>query len=50
MCVYLRLWRGRLPADSVSSAAPLLSSELPCTWSRTTTTEGTFPEIQSNLT
>ncbi len=50
VCVYLRLWRTRLPADSVSSAAPPLSSELPCTWSSTTTTEGAFPEIQSNLT
>lgn len=47
VCVYLRLWRTRLPADSVSSAASPLSSEPPCTWSRTTTTEGTFPEIQS---
>lgn len=45
---YLRLWRMRLP--SVSSAAPPLSSELPCIWSRTTTTVGTFPESQSNLT
>lgn len=49
VCVYLRLWRMRLLADSVSSAAPPLSSELPYTWSRTTTTEETFPELKYNV-
>lgn len=39
----------RLLADSVSSAAPPLSSELPYTWSRTTTTEETFPELKYNV-
>lgn len=48
VCVYLRLWRMSLP--SVSSAAPPLSSEQPCIWSRTTTTAGRVPEsVKSNL-
>lgn len=50
VCVYREPWRRRLQADSVSAAAPLPSSGLPCTWNRTTTTEGTCPEIQSNVT
>lgn len=47
VCVYLKPRRMRLRADSVSSAAPPLSSGLPCTWNRTTTADGTFPETQS---
>lgn len=44
VCVYREPWSGRLGAASVSAAEPLPSAELPCTWSRTTTTEETRPE------